>query len=112
MAIIKLAIDYDDDDPSGVRTIEYDDGGDEVAAKDDDHPTATATASPTANKANRLFLENLTTELFHQQKDVDLKLQTMKLNPTHDWLHGHVLRCEECGNAFLERELGTFFLKG
>ena len=112
MAIIKLAIDFDDDDPNGVRTIDFDDGKDGVVAQDEDHSTATATTSPTASKANRLFFEELTTELFHQQQDVDLKLQTMRLNPTHDWLHGHVLRCEECGNAVLEKELGNLLLEG
>src|ERR1035441_514738 len=92
MAITKFAIDYDDDDPRGVRTIDYDDGKDEDESKNE----APTEAKPTVYGTARQFFNELTTLIFHEQKDPVLKLRTLHLNPDRTCLSEHLTVCEEC----------------
>ena len=105
MAITKFAIDFDDDDPSGVRMIDYDDGKDDVKAKDE----ASTEAKPTVYGTARQFFDELTTLLFHEQKDALLKLRTLHLNPDRGCLADHLEVCQECRTMVEAEEADTFF---
>lgn len=105
MAITKFAIDFDDDDPSGVRMIDYDDGKDEVKAKDE----ASTEAAPMVFSTARQFFDELSTLLFHEQKDALLKLRTLHLNPDRRCLVDHLAVCEECRTTVEAEEADTFF---
>ena len=105
MGNTKFAIDFDDDDPSGVRMIDYDDGKDEVEPKTN-VPTETI---PATGGTARQFFDEISTDLFHMQKDALLKLRTLHLNPTRTCLSDHLKECEECRAAVEAEEADTFF---
>jgi hypothetical protein len=105
MAITKFAIDFDDDDPCGVRMIDYDDGKDDVEVNSE---TSTE-AEPTVYGTARQFFNELTTLLFHEQKDALLKLRTLHLNPDRRCLVDHLTVCEECRTTVEAEEADTFF---
>jgi hypothetical protein len=105
MATTKFAIDFDDDDPSGVRMIDYDDGKDEDDSKDEAPTKGKSTVYGTA----RQFFDELTTLMFHEQKDPVLKLRTLHLNPEQTCLSEHLTVCEECRKEVEAEEADTFF---
>jgi|ERR1035441_1014664 hypothetical protein len=95
-----IIIDFDDDDPSGFKTIKWDDQPEEPLAGDDrEENEQVPTATPAAEKTWHEIIAELFTSFFHEDKNEFLKLRTLDLNPQHQHLFDHVASCDECRAA-------------
>ena len=99
-----IIIDFDDDDPTGFKTIKWDDAPEEPLADrntgdGDDRDEQVPTEEFTAEKTWHETLAEIFTSFLHEQKDEFLKLRTLDLNPQHQQLADHVASCDECRAA-------------
>ena len=104
--MMDIIIDFDDDDPKGYRTIEWDDQPSEPIADrmsevdgDDREEQEQVPAATLADKPWRQILDELFISFFHEDKNEFLKLRTLDLNPQHQYLLDHVAVCDECRAA-------------
>ncbi len=96
-----IIIDFDDDHPSGFKTIKWDDEPEEPLAyrntrDGDDRNEQVPTEEFTAEETWHEILAAIFTSFLHEQKDEFLKLRTLDLNPQHQHMSEHVAVCDDC----------------
>ena len=101
---MNIIIDFDDDDPTGYKTIKWDDEPEEPLADrntrdGDDRNEQVPTDDPAAEETWHETLAAIFTSFLHEQKDEFLKLRTLDLNPQHQQLSDHVASCDDCRAA-------------